>query len=133
MSAGLTPRQARGLAFIRGYIEIKGCSPSIREITAGMGQVSAGSTHALVRELAERGHIRFTARRRRSIEVITPEGPSTIINALCEAVERLLHPPMGGPDTTITAKMIKEDRAFAENILHRARGKILADREPKPG
>lgn len=123
MTTGLTPRQARGLAFIRGYIEIRGCSPSIREITAGMGCVSVGSTHAMIRELVERGHIRFTPRRSRSIEVITPAGPSDIIKGLCEALERLLHPPYTWTESGVAAAIAtaKEDRAFAENVLERAR------------
>lgn len=111
----MTPRQAKGLEFIRGYIETKGHAPSYREMAEGMGYTSTAPVHALVRRLQDRGHIRLTPRQFRSVEVLTPAGPSEIIKGLCEAVERLLH-------QRPSAGLVRvEDQVFAINVLVRAR------------
>lgn len=110
MSTGLTPRQARGLEFIRGYIETKGHAPSYREMAEGMGYTSTAPVHALVRRLQDRGHIRLTPRQFRSVEVLTPAGPSEIIQGLCTALERMVQPVRS-----------VEDLRFAQNVLERAR------------
>ena len=52
---GLTKRQSEALAFIRGFIEAKGYSPSYREIAAGIDTPSTGEAHRLVHQLIERG------------------------------------------------------------------------------
>lgn len=121
MSAGLTPRQARGLAFIRGFIETRGHAPSYREMAEGLGYTSTAPVHALVHRLRDRGHIAIAARAHRNIEVITPAPPSDIIKTLCEALERLLHPSFYAGTPMPDDGKLAEDRAFAESVLERVR------------
>jgi SOS-response transcriptional repressor LexA len=66
---GLTKRQSEALAFIRGFIEAKGYSPTIREIAAGTGG-TVGSTHALISHLIERGALSHLPGKSRSLAVV---------------------------------------------------------------
>lgn len=64
---GLTKRQSEALAFIRGFIEAKGYSPSYSEIASGMGYASKGYAHAVVQKLIQRGALVAGERQSRSI------------------------------------------------------------------
>ena len=66
---GLTKRQSEALAFIRGFIEAKGYSPTYREIAEAMGSPSSGQGHRLVHELVSRGALVIGPRRSRSISL----------------------------------------------------------------
>ena len=68
--AGLTPKQARCLEFIRGYIWAHGYSPSYAEIRDAMGQASKSNAHAVVCSLKERGHVTTLPGRNRSIALV---------------------------------------------------------------
>jgi SOS-response transcriptional repressor LexA len=64
---GLTKRQSEALAFIRGFIEAKGYSPSTVEIMQGLGLASKSGVNRLVHGLRERGAVDFLDYRQRSI------------------------------------------------------------------
>lgn len=64
---GLTKRQSEALAFIRGFIEAKGYSPSYSEIATGIGAGSKGEVHRLVHQLKGRGAVTLGEGRGRSI------------------------------------------------------------------
>ncbi len=66
---GLTPRQADCLAFIRKRLEAGQVAPSYEEIAGHLGIVKSNA-HRMVHALAERGHIRFTSARGRSIALV---------------------------------------------------------------
>ena len=67
---GLTPKQARCLEFIKGYIWAHGYSPGYREIRDGLGVASTNSAHKIVRSLIERGHVTSLPGRNRSIALV---------------------------------------------------------------
>lgn len=56
---GLTKRQSEALAFIRGFIEAKGYSPTLRDICVGLGMSpkSKAAAQGLVSQLVERGYL----------------------------------------------------------------------------
>lgn len=64
---GLTKRQSEALAFIRGFIEAKGYSPSYREIAKGIDSPSPGEAFRLVHLLVDRGALVIGSGRSRSI------------------------------------------------------------------
>jgi SOS-response transcriptional repressors (RecA-mediated autopeptidases) len=68
--SNLTPRQQSILDFIRKYIAKKGYSPSIQEITDGVGLVSTGNVHRVVKVLQDKGHIDREDNIQRTIRVI---------------------------------------------------------------
>lgn len=68
---GLTKRQSEALAFIRGFIEAHGYSPSYDEIGVALGlrPKSKGTVHAVVHRLVERGALEIAPNRARSISL----------------------------------------------------------------
>jgi SOS-response transcriptional repressor LexA len=69
-TGGLTPHQGRALLFIAQRIAADGFAPSFNEIRISQGLVSKSGVHRLVRGLAERGFVRYTPGKTRSIEVV---------------------------------------------------------------
>ena len=65
----LTERQADVLAFIEVLMMRNGSSPSIREISDGMG-VQIHSIHTHLRKLRSAGAITFEDRKARTIQVV---------------------------------------------------------------
>lgn len=65
-AAGLTPKQAKLLAFIAG----REACPSIREMAEHMGHRSVSSVHRIIGGLEERGYIRRLPGQARSIAVV---------------------------------------------------------------
>jgi len=73
---GLTPKQAKTLAFIGAYVrENDGVSPTFAEIMEAVGIGSKGEVHRMVSALEVRGHIRRLYHRARAIEVLSPAAP----------------------------------------------------------
>jgi len=66
----LTKRQAEALQFIEDFIATHPYSPSIREVTEGIGSKSSSSGKALVDRLAAKGHITFEPGSHRTIRVV---------------------------------------------------------------
>ena len=66
----LTLSQKRIWDFIQDYISKFNHSPSISEITLGLGLKSRSAVHRAVQAIAEQGHIRLVPNKRRNIEVL---------------------------------------------------------------
>jgi repressor LexA len=83
-SLGLTPVQAKALAFIRTYNEGHPHSPSFDEIKDALGLASKSGVHRIVHALAQRGHITRQRNRARTIAV----GPNyrALLQTLAELV-----------------------------------------------
>lgn len=67
---GLSKRQANALAFIEGFIDQHGYSPTYAEISKGIGINSRGGAHRMVQQLIKRGVVRCMAGRTQSIVIV---------------------------------------------------------------
>lgn len=65
----MTPRQNEALKFIKGYIKLRGYSPSIRDIANGM-KTNVSNAHRIVTDLKDDGFISMERNRARTIEVL---------------------------------------------------------------
>ncbi len=72
---GLTGIQATAKAFIAGYINETGASPSYSEIGDHIGVTSKGRVHKIISDLVDRGHLRRPKYRTRALEVVEPHPP----------------------------------------------------------
>jgi SOS-response transcriptional repressor LexA len=79
---GLTPKQARTLAFITAFIDEKGWSPSMDEIASGIDAKHRSGAHRMVSGLVARGAITHHPHRRRSIEIVAQARPPEGIDFL---------------------------------------------------
>jgi repressor LexA len=73
---GLTKRQSECFEFIRSYIAEHSFSPSYQEIATALGLVSKGRVHALIHELAARGHLSMEGKKGRAI--VLSDDPSIL-------------------------------------------------------
>jgi repressor LexA len=69
----LTRRQKEIYDFLRGYLEREGYAPSLEEIGAHFRLSSVATVHKHVQNLVEKGLLRKTWNRSRSIELVPPE------------------------------------------------------------
>jgi SOS-response transcriptional repressor LexA len=76
---GLTPIQQQCLDFLRTYHAEKGVTPTLQEITDRFGWVSKSNAARMIDRLEERGHIRRSPRKARSIEFITPDQMQAVL------------------------------------------------------
>lgn len=67
----MTPLQHRALRYIATFIDMRGRSPTIREIAEGLGKKSHSSTHAVVKALEADGYITHAPARACSIQLTT--------------------------------------------------------------
>lgn len=51
-------RREEILSFVRGFVEVHGFSPTVREVGAGVGLVSPGATHVHLERLVADGMLR---------------------------------------------------------------------------
>ncbi len=65
--AGLTKRQMDVLAFVSGFIEERGYSPSLREISAAIGVESQSTAHRVTTQLRSRGLLTWIPNHSRSL------------------------------------------------------------------
>ena len=65
----LTKRQAEALQFIQEFTDTHPYSPSLREISAGLGLKSVSPAKSLVDALAEKNYIHYQPGSHRSIRV----------------------------------------------------------------
>lgn len=70
----LTRRQREIYDFIRGFVEDRGYSPSLEEIGAHFGLSSVATVHKHVQHLVEKGLVRKSWNRSRSVEPVAAEG-----------------------------------------------------------
>lgn len=65
----LTHKQKEMLLLIKNYQTLFGCAPTVREL-AGMRGGTAGSTHAMLCQLEDRGYIKRGRHATRGIEIV---------------------------------------------------------------
>jgi repressor LexA len=70
----LTRRQREIYDFIRRFVEDRGYSPSLEEIGAHFGLSSVATVHKHVQHLVEKGLVRKSWNRSRSVEPVAAEG-----------------------------------------------------------
>lgn len=68
----MTPKQSQLLAYLRSYIDEKGCGPSVDEMRVHCGLASKSGVIRLLDALVERGLIRRMKHRQRAVELIEP-------------------------------------------------------------
>lgn len=73
--SGLTPRQRKILAAIKGAMEERGYPPSMREIGEAAGLASPSSVKYQLEALEAKGWIRRDPARGRALEVLSPDEP----------------------------------------------------------
>jgi len=76
---GLTQRQQQCLDFLRNYHAEKGIMPSVQEIADHFGWAAKSAANRTLDRLEERGHIRRSPHKARSIEIIAPETMKAIL------------------------------------------------------
>tara|TARA_R100000963_G_C4584289_1_gene63999 strand:+ start:266 stop:472 length:207 start_codon:yes stop_codon:yes gene_type:complete len=67
---GLTPKQTRFLAELKGFIQANGYSPSYEEMKQMNDMKSKSNVHAYVQQLKKRGFIDVIGHTRRSIVLL---------------------------------------------------------------
>lgn len=82
MTGALTPRQREVFDFISAFIAKEGFSPTLEEITAGMGMKSKAAAHRLVSCLEQRGVITRRRSLARSIEICSQDSAEHHLKAV---------------------------------------------------
>lgn len=72
MQEGLTPKQAKLLAYIKDRLAADKVAPSFREMGAHMNTNSMSAITAMLCQLKDRGHIAIPPHKARRIRVIEP-------------------------------------------------------------
>lgn len=83
----LTPRQRQVLEFIEAFVRERGYSPSVRDIAARFGLVSAAGVHKHIKALVRKGYLSKEALLSRSLRVtrsLAPAEPAGPAPALVE-------------------------------------------------
>jgi SOS-response transcriptional repressor LexA len=70
-----TKKQKELLTYIEGFINVRGYSPSYREIMNGLNYTSVATVSLHVNSLIKRGHLQKRDRSARSLEVVKPTAP----------------------------------------------------------
>ncbi|MCG8561126.1 MAG: hypothetical protein MI824_15115 [Hyphomicrobiales bacterium] len=131
----MTPVQRRCLDAITGYIAEHGYSPSHEEIGAAIRHRSKCSVGRILRQLRDRGYIRYAPNRSRSIEVLDrPPVPTSVMYA----AERLLDSVRSEDLEAGTAVVATDALGALDEAVAEARGRPtgagapMADRETRP-
>lgn len=78
--AGLTEQSAKTLAFIQGFIDTNGWSPSFQEIMNALGWSSKGNVARAIKILVDRGYLTKRRNANRSLVVLRRVPVSTAAN-----------------------------------------------------
>ncbi len=78
MAMALTRRQREVFDFIREFIQQKGYSPSLEEIGSNLGLSSVATVHKHVQHLVEKGRLRKSWNRSRSVEPVPEDDEETL-------------------------------------------------------
>ena len=78
MSVKLTKKQLAVLNYLQDYTEENGCSPSYREIMAGLGLSSVSAVAEHVENLVEKGVLKKVPGAARSLEILDYKHEETI-------------------------------------------------------
>ncbi len=74
----LTRRQREIFEFVRDFVAERGYSPSLEEIGEHFGLSSVATVHKHVSHLVEKGHLRKSWNRSRSLEPVGEEGSASV-------------------------------------------------------
>ena len=128
----LTRRQREIFEYVRDFVAQRGYSPSLEEIGEHFGLSSVATVHKHVQHLVEKGHLRKSWNRSRSLEPVEPEaapGPAPLevpllgvvaAGAPIEAIEvqeRITLPPdmVARPSDTFVLR-VRGDSMIEEQI-----------------
>ena len=78
MATKLTKKQLAVLEFLEDFIEENGCSPSYREIQAGLGLASVSAVAEHVDNLVKKGALKKVEGTARSLEVLDYKHEKTV-------------------------------------------------------
>lgn len=68
----MTARQKELLTFIRDYVDSKGISPTVQEMSEALGRVSKSNAHAILHRLVGAGYLVRRPSKQRSYWPATP-------------------------------------------------------------
>ena len=75
--ASVTYSQKRVLDFVKEFIEKRGYSPSFQEIAEGLGLKSLATVSKHIGHLKEKGLLKDSRNRARSLEIVAPGTPES--------------------------------------------------------
>jgi len=128
----LTRRQREIYDFVRRFIDEKGYSPSLEEIGAAFGLSSVATVHKHVQHLAEKGYLRKSWNRSRSIEPLDDSDTGAVeipllgvvaAGAPIEAIE-------GDERIAVPRELVRER---AETFALRVRGDSMIEEQIRDG
>ena len=128
----LTRRQREIFEYVRDFVAAKGYSPSLEEIGAHFGLSSVATVHKHVQHLVQKGHLRKSWNRSRSLEPVDRDGAGTVevpllgvvaAGAPIEAIEVPEH-------IALPADMV---RRRSETFVLRVRGDSMIEEQIRDG
>lgn len=113
----LTEKQAAVLAFLRDFIEDKGYSPTLEEMSQYFG-VSKVTVYEHVKALEEKGAVRKQANRKRAIELVDADGGAEVehLQSRVAALETENASLRRGPASTLDIRGRVAAGAFVEAV-----------------
>ena len=103
----LSWRQRNILAFMKGYVDINGYAPTLREICAGVGLTSLSSVHYQIKLLVKNGYLRRIPGQPRAMGFV-PSGASSDLSA--KAADSVVFAPLVAhlPDGSLTEQDVED-------------------------
>ena len=141
----LTKRQKEILDFIREYVEEQGYAPSLAEIGSRFDLSSVATVHKHVQNLAEKGLLKKTWNRSRSIELVEPPSAAAVEVPLLGSVaagtpieavpttDTIAVPASLAGDRECYALRVSGDSMIDEHIVDGDVVVLESRKEPRPG
>ena len=128
----LTRRQREIYDFIRSFVDEKGYSPSLEEIGAEFGLSSVATVHKHVHHLVEKGFLRKSWNRSRSVEPVEESGSVSVALPLLGFVAA--GAPIEAVEVPETIDVPQElVRKQGESFVLRVRGNSMIDEQIRDG
>jgi repressor LexA len=128
----LTRRQREIYDFIRSFVSEKGYSPSLEEIGAEFGLSSVATVHKHVHHLVEKGFLRKSWNRSRSVEPVEESGTVSVALPLLGYVAA--GAPIEAVEVPETIDVPQElVRRQGESFVLRVRGDSMIDEQIRDG
>lgn len=128
----LTRRQREIYDFIRSFVAEKGYSPSLEEIGAEFGLSSVATVHKHVHHLVEKGFLRKSWNRSRSVEPVEETGATSVALPLLGVVAA--GAPIEAVEVPETIDVPQElVRKQGESFVLRVRGNSMIDEQIRDG
>ena len=128
----LTRRQREVYDFIRSFVVEKGYSPSLEEIGAEFGLSSVATVHKHVHHLVEKGFLRKSWNRSRSVEPVEVSGNASVSLPLLGVVAA--GAPIEAIEVPETIDVPQElVRKEGESFVLRVRGDSMIDEQIRDG